>query len=315
MNPALAGVAWALIFVTLEAVQYVFFGGIFQRMSSFLFGFLVFGITTVTFVGWAAWKAPEQLKAAFANPAPLIAANVTATLAWAAYLMSVQLIEPAAAYTIAAGAMPITAYLAYRFGLPEGDPMRNRMEALGNLVVFGGIVYLSFATIIGWSGFVRGGPGVAAAGVLLAIADGVLFTMVIIYCQRMDRVGVGPSAVFGLRQMLYIVAAGGLVTLGVDSKGALEPSDIAFIVLIGLVLTVPPLYALQRAVSLISTLTISALTALGPFLIFGLQMFEGRVDYAPATLAGLLFYFAGALLAAFGAVRATAAGEVPAAGE
>ena len=315
MNPALAGVSWALAFVVLEAVQYVFFGGVFQRMSSFLFGFLVFSITTVTFVGWTVWKAPEQLKAALANPAPLIAANVAATFAWASYLLSVQLIEPAAAYTIAAGAMPITAYLAYRLGLPEGDPMRNRMEGLGNLVVFGGIVYLSLATILGWSGFVRGGAGVAAAGVLLAIADGVLFTMVIIYCQRMDRAGVGPSAVFGLRQMLYIFVAGGLVTLGVDSKGPLAPSEIAFIVLIGLVLTVPPLYALQRAVAMISTLTISALTALGPFLIFGLQMIEGRVDYAPATLAGLMFYFAGALLAAFGAVKATASGAAPAAGE
>ena len=315
MNPALAGVSWALAFVVLEAVQYVFFGGIFQRMSSFLFGFLVFSVTTVAFVGWTAWRAPEQLKAAFASPRPLIAANLAATLAWASYLMSVQLIEPAAAYTIAAGAMPITAYLAYRFGLPEGDPMRNRMEALGNLVVFGGIVYLSAVTIIGWSGFVRGGAGVAAAGVLLAIADGVLFTLVIIYCQRMDKGGVGPGAVFGLRQMLYIVAAGGLVTLGVDSKGALAPSEIALIVLVGLILTVPPLYALQRAVALISTLTISALTALGPFVIFGLQMMEGRVDYAPATLAGLMFYFAGALLAALGAVRATASSAAPAAGE
>ncbi|MGI9413542.1 MAG: hypothetical protein ACR2PM_07730, partial [Hyphomicrobiales bacterium] len=192
MSRALTGVIWALAFVTLEAVQYVFFGGIFQRMSSFLFGFIVFGITTVTFVGWAAFRTPEQLKAAFANPAPLIAANVTATLAWASYLLSVQLIEPAADYTIAAGAMPITAYLAYRFGIPEGDPMRNRMEAVGTLTVFGGILYLSVATIAGCSGFVRGGAGVATAGVLLAIADGVLFTMVIIYCQRMDRGGVGP---------------------------------------------------------------------------------------------------------------------------
>jgi hypothetical protein len=61
---------------------------------------------------------------------------------------------------------------------------------------------------------------------------------------------------------------------------------------------------LQRAVALISTLTIGALTALGPFIIFGLQLIEGRVDYAPATLAGLGLYSIGAVLAALGAVTA-----------
>jgi len=299
MNRAVAGVAWALAFVTPEAVQYVFFGGIFQRMSSFVFGMVVFGTTTVLFVGWAAIAAPAQLRAAFANPRLLIAVNLLATFAWAAFLMSVQLIEPAVAYTIGAGVMPVTAYLAYRFGVPEGDAMRNRTEALGNLLVLAAVAYLALATIAGWTGFVRGGPAVAAAGVALAATDGVLFTWVIIYCQRLDRVGVGPSAVFGLRQMLYVLAAASCAAVGLDAKDALPWSEIAMLGAIGIALTVPPLYALQRAVALISTLTISALTALGPFVIFGLQMIEGRVEYAPATLAGLTVYFAGALLAAF----------------
>ena len=30
MNPAVIGVIWCLVFVALEAIQYVFFGGIFQ---------------------------------------------------------------------------------------------------------------------------------------------------------------------------------------------------------------------------------------------------------------------------------------------
>jgi len=52
-------------------------------------------------------------------------------------------------------------------------------------------------------------------------------------------------------------------------------------------------------------MTIGALTALGPFVIFGLQMIEGRVAYSLATLIGLVVYFAGAMLAALGAVKAT----------
>ena len=305
MNRATLGVLMALVFVVLESAQFVFFGGLFQRMSSFLFGFLVFGITVIGFVGWTALRNPRQIEVAISNPLPLIGVNVAATLAFAAYLTSVQLVEPAITYTISAGAMPITTYILYRFGVVEGEAMRNRMEAGGNLLLLCGIVYLAIITVAGWSGFVRGDWRIAATGVLLAIVDGVAFTWVLVYSQRLSRLGIGPGAVLGLRLPLYVLVAGGCVVLqvdGGDTPGALE---IAWFVLIGLLLTAPPLYTLQTAISMISTLTISALTALGPFVIFGLQLLEGRVDYSPATLAGLSIYFAGALSAAFGAVRAT----------
>ena len=51
MSPLLAGLLWATAYVVLEATQFVYFGVLFQRMSSFLFGFLVFGIIAVAFVG------------------------------------------------------------------------------------------------------------------------------------------------------------------------------------------------------------------------------------------------------------------------
>lgn len=307
MTPAVIGVLWAIAFVLLESVQYVYFGGLFQTMSSFLFGFLVLAVVVVAAVLWAAVAARDQLKAAFANPGPLIGANITATFAWGAYLGSVQLIEPAIAYTIGAGVMPITAYLAHRLGVPEGEPMRNRTEALGILALALGIVYLACVTVFGLSGFVRGGPWTGLAGVCLAVADGVLFTAMLIYCQRMDRSGVGPGLVFGLRFPLYVLSAGAVVALGLDTMPAPPLNETVLIVVIGLALTVPPLYALQRAVASVSTLTIGALTAIGPFVIFALQQIEGRVDYSTATLVGLTLYFAGALFAVFGAVRAATA--------
>ncbi|MEM7225625.1 MAG: hypothetical protein AAF495_21785 [Pseudomonadota bacterium] len=304
MNRAVLGVLLALVFVCLESMQFVYFGGLFQRMSSFLFGFLVFSITVIGFVGWTALTDPRQIRAAFENPKPLIGVNLAAAFAFGAYLTSVQLIEPAVTYTISAGAMPITTYVLYRCGLREGEPMRNTMEGLGNALLFCGIVFLAVITVLGQSGFVRGGWEVGVAGVLLAIMDGVFFTFVLVFSQRLDRVGVGAGAVLGLRLPLYIAVAGTFVLFEVDNKAPLGASEIALYVLIGLLLLIPPLYTLQKAISMISTLTISALTALGPFVIFGLQMFEGRVDYAPATLVGLSIYFAGALLAASGAVKA-----------
>ena len=131
-------------------------------------------------------------------------------------------------------------------------------------------LYIAYilATMAGWTGFVRGGPLTAAVGVACAIADGVMFTLLLIYCQRLNKAGVGPGAVFGLRFPLYVLVVGGVAFAGFDQRPPLAASDIAFIVAIGLALTIPPLYALQRAVAVVSTMTISVLSALGPFVIF-----------------------------------------------
>ncbi len=305
MRKSTVGILFALAFVLLESTQFVFFGGLFQKMSSFLFGFLVFGLVVFVFVGWTIAFKPDQFKIALAHPKQLLAVNVGAVITFTAYLTSVQLVEPAITYTISSGTMPITAYVLYRFGLREGEPMRNRFEAVGNILLFCGIVFLGYVTVAGWTGFVRGDWLVALTGVLLAVLDGVFFTLILVYSQRMNRDGVGPSAVLGLRLPLYVIATALFAYVEVEQFEPLAGSQIAIYVMIGFILTVPPLYLLQKAVPLISTLTLSALTALGPFLIFALQLLEGRVDYSQATLAGLAAYFVGALLAAIGAVHAS----------
>jgi len=315
VSSAVAGLLWAFAFVLLEAVQYVFFGGLFQRMSAFQFGFWVFLITSSAFIAWSCWQRPDEVKLVLGNPRLLIAINVTAALAWVSYLGAVQLIEPAIAYTIGAGVMPLTAYLAWRWQVPEGEPMRNRIEATGNVILLFSVFLLAVVTLLGWSGFVRGNVMTALAGVLLAIADGVLFTWLLIFCQRLDRIGVRPATVFGFRFPLYVVVAGVATFGGVEAGGG-PGGDPGFratllVVIIGIILIVPPLVALQKAVALVSTLTIGTVTALGPFIIFGLQLVEGRVVYSTATMIGIALYSAGAVIAAIGAVRASAHTSAP----
>ena len=303
MPPLLAGVFWTLVFVVVEAIQFVYFGGLFQEISSFTFGFFVFGIIAILFISGSAITASGQLRIALNNPKLLFRLNLYATLAWASYLTSVQLLEPAVVYTIAAGAMPVAAYLADRLGANEGQQPINAIEALGLLLLIAAIIYLVGVTLSGNSGFVRGGSLTALAGVLLAIADGVFFTLMLICSQRLDTKGVGPGTVFGLRFPLYVVTAGGLSLYGLDAKTALPADTVLFIVLLGLLLTVPHLYALQRAVGNISTAAISALTTLGPFIIFLLQIFEDRVEYSNATLVGLVIYCVGSLISVAGTLR------------
>ena len=50
MSKSVIGVLWGLVFVVIESIQFVYFGGLFQRMSSFEFGFLVFGIASAAFI-------------------------------------------------------------------------------------------------------------------------------------------------------------------------------------------------------------------------------------------------------------------------
>lgn len=303
MRPAVIGLVWATAFVVLEAVQFVFFGGLFQRMNAFLFGFLVLGITTLVFVAAAIVRVPGQVRVAFAQPRLLIQVNVTAALAWLAFLGSVQMIEPAVAYTIGAGVMPLTAFALSRIGWPEGEALRNEAEVLGTVVIALALIGLAAVTFAGGSGFARAGG--AFLGVGLAVADGVLFTLLLVYCQRLDRAGVGASAVFGLRFPLYVLTAGALAAMTLGPEDVLPWGDTLVAAAVGMCLVVPPLYALQRAVALVSTMTLGAITAAGPFVIFLLQMIEGRVDTSGLTLIGLCVYFAGALLAAYGAVKAT----------
>ena len=304
------GLIFAFLFVTIESAQFVYFGGLFQQMDLFQFGFLVFGLIALVFIGWAAIFNPQQLKTAFSMPRQLIAVNLGALVTFSAYLMSVQLLEPAITYTISSGTMPITAYVLYRLGVREGEPMRNGPEAVGNLLIFLSIIFLAMITVLGYSGFVRGDSSKAILGILLAITDGIFFTLILVYSQRLNKAGVQPAVVLGIRLPLYVLVTG-FVAYGAGRELApLDQSEIVFFVLLGFLLTVPPLYFLQKAVSMLTTLTISAITALGPFIIFMLQMVEGRIDYSQVTLMGLTIYIIGAILASWGAVKATASRAV-----
>lgn len=303
MSSARTGLLWCFCFIVLESIQSVFFGHVFQRMDSFLIGALVFGATTVGVLLWSGLTIPDQLRMALANPRPLIGINVSVGLAWAAYLLAVQMIEPAIAFTLFSGVVPLTTILAAWIGVPEANGVRSWVEGLGNLVLACGIAALAFVTIAGWSGFVRGGAPAAVGGVALALTAGFIITWMIFFSRRLGHAGVGPLAQFGLRFIFYLAIAIPGAVLSLDHKGTVPLSELALVVLIGFALMSFPLLALQKAIPLVSPLTIGAISALGPLLIFLLQLIEGRVDYAPATLVGLGIFFVGALIAAFAATH------------
>ncbi|MEM7669905.1 MAG: DMT family transporter, partial [Pseudomonadota bacterium] len=300
MNNATLGLIWAFSFVILEAAQAVFFGGVFQDYDSFLIGAAVFGFTAVGTLVWTHFRSPDQLLIAWNNGHALLGLNLSTSFVWIAYFFALQMIEPAVVFTIFSGLIPVAILFFSALGVPEASPLRNRTEGAGLVIIMIAVTYLAAITLLGQSGFVRGGWMIALGGLLLTGVSAISLAAMMIYSQRLDRLGVAPVAQYGLRFPLYVAMALVAAGFGLDTKGPVDPQGLLIVVLIGFVIMAFPVFAMQKAISLMSTLTLAAITALGPLFVFLFQIIESRVDYAPATMNGLAIYFAGALLAAFG---------------
>lgn len=298
------GLFWCLTFVILDSAQAVFFGGVLQHLDGFMIGGLVFGLSSIGCILWTWFRLPEQIQIAKANPASLLGLNLSAAGGWLAYFLAIQLVEPAVAFTLFSGAVPITTIVAARFGFAEGQISRNKLEAFGYAVLIAGMGLLACFTLAGWSGFVRGGIEVALIGIFLSTFAGGLIAFMLLYSQRLDGHGLQPIAQFGLRFPLYLILTLIGFLLGIDAKEAAPFGEIVHAVAWGMVLLAFPIYAVQKAVSLVSSLTIGSIAAVSPLIVFLMQIVEDRVAYSDATSLGLAIYFLGAIIAAIGSAKA-----------
>ncbi len=304
LSPGTRGLLWCIVFVVLDAIQAVYFGNVLQHIDGFLLGGVVFGVSATFCIFWSVLKSPEQMRCARRNLGSVVGLNITAAGGWIFYLVAVQLIEPAVAFTIFAGSIPLVTIFVAWVGIPEGQLPRNTAEVFGNLLLAGGLLILSTITLLGLSGFVRGGIWAAINGILLAWIAGIFITGMLLYGQRLDRKGMDPITQFGFRFPLFLILSTGAVLLGLDGKGPTDPRNFVWAVAIGLVVLAFPIYAVQKAVSLASPLTIGAVAGTAPLIVFVLQMIEGRVETSLFTNLGLLICFAGSIVGSFGAAAA-----------
>jgi drug/metabolite transporter (DMT)-like permease len=298
MSDTARGLLYCLVFLVLEAAQAVYFGGVFQGVSSFLVGALVFGTTSLALLAFVAVRTPIQLAMIWELRLDIVLVNVLTASAWIAYFLSVQMIEPAIAFTLFSGALPLTVVIAAALGMAYAEPIGSKGEGISYTLLTGSLVYLVVVTVLDLSGFVRGSASIGLIGALLALFSGAAISLAVIVCRRMNAAGLGPTAQFGVRFVVYTVVATMLAFAGVDAKGEVPLQELALVFVVGLTIIAIPIYAFQRAVPLISAQTIAVATAMGPLIVFGLQMIEGRVVFAPATLVGLMIYSLCALITA-----------------
>ena len=168
------------------------------------------------------------------------------------------------------------------------------------MIILGSILFLGTVTVFGMTGFVRGGWFSGLLGVLLAVVDGIFFTLIMVFSKKLNHAGVHTTAVLGLRLPLYVFFTAALAGLTWREGTHHSPGDMVRFVCLGVLLTLPPLYLVQKAVPMVSTLTLSSVTALGPLFVLAMQLLEGRVEYKHVTSLGLVIYMVGAMFAAYG---------------
>ena len=304
MSRVSVGMICCLSFVSLEAFQAVYLGALFQGVDSFLVGAWVFGISAmVSFIATLVFR-PAELVASISSIQVVVGLNVLAAITWTTYFTAIQLIEPAVVFSIFSGMVPLGTILAAIIGMKEARSPQTALLQLGNGIMLVSLLLLAGTTVAGMSGFVRGNSYVALLGVVLSAVSGCCTALVILYSVRLNERGVGPLAQFGLRFVLYTMVSVLAFRAGIDDKAMpISVSELSVVVAIGLFVIAFPLYLVQKAVPLLPASTIAAITALGPALVFAMQLVEGRVSYAPVTLVGLSVYMGGAFIAVFGVYR------------
>src|SRR5690606_24712078 len=130
----------------------------------------------------------------------------------------------------------------------------------------------------------------AASGLMALTFSGVSITLSHLLAKRLNDQGIGANAVTGARYLLISVIALAVVVSGLRPTGVAHAGDWLWIAALATPLIALPLYALQVGISLTKPLTAQVLRALGPVIIFALELTDDRVVFSGAALAGLIAY-------------------------
>lgn len=261
-QPIWIGLVWSILYIGLESTQSVFFSSALQSLDSFLLGLLVFGVTTTLLSAGIFFCDRKQFSYARQSLIPLIACNLSTAAGWVLYLLAIQLIEPAVAFTVSSAAMPVAAIVFAHFNIAEPEHLNTLSKRFGIAMIILGMLFLGGTTLAGYSGFVRGGFGVGLGGLLCAIASGSAFSLMLVYCRTLDNAGLSPTGVFAFRFFAYLALALAGWHLQLDYTGPVENNELIQAVLIGLAIMAVPLFAMQKAIATVSVFLLSCIKVL-----------------------------------------------------
>jgi drug/metabolite transporter (DMT)-like permease len=291
MLKELLGPGLVLVFAVTQAFRDVYFANAFQGIDFFFVIALAFSISTVMFAAVTAIREPAAF-ARMRRELPALAwINVTTAVAWISYFYSLKHLQPSVVNTLHSGAGPLTVILLASFGIHIARPSAVRQaELVCHAGLAASLGVLCWAVLAGESGLRTDGFLLTVAGLVLPIVSGASITISLLWCKRLNERGIGADAITAGRYLLIIAIALLVEVVGDRPTGIGTPGQALSLGVAATILIVLPLYSLQVGVAHTPPLTAHVIRSLGPALIFGLELADGRIAYSGLILAGIALY-------------------------
>ncbi len=286
-----AGFLVSVAFVGLAAVRDVYLGGLFQRVSPLLVAMEAFTLCTLVLLPIALVHSRDSLAVLLRRSRDLFWVNVTSAMAWLAFFYALRLIEPSLVQILYSGIGPLSVVWIERY-LPGSTPAVPLTRA-ERPIYFGLLTSLVFAGAVALGGLSGAGAqpvGVTALGVMFAAGGGVSISVSTMLCRKLNDAGVTPGALLSLRYPATVFSAAVLASLSSSSLPAAPSLRVDALLVIASLLIIVPSYVNQVGISLASPLTVRAVLATGPVLIFFVQLIEGRLSASPYSLTAAILY-------------------------
>lgn len=285
------GPGLVMFFCVSQAFRDVYFANVFQGVDFFVIIVIAFSIATLVFGAVTAVRKTGELMRLRSEFPAVAWMNVLTALAWTCYFFSLKYQQPSIVNTLHSGAGPLTVVILAAFGIhiARPSPMR-RVQHLGYLGIAVSLLFLWWVALADRSGLPTESHSVTLAGLMLPIVSGTAITISSLWAKRLNERGIGADTVTAGRYILIVAVACCVVLTGDRPIGIDTLEQFSVLVLAAAVLIVLPLYSLQLGIARTAPLTTHTIRALGPVLVFGMELVDGRVGYSAPVLLGIALY-------------------------
>jgi drug/metabolite transporter (DMT)-like permease len=310
-NRETTGFMLSVVFVGLAAGRDVYFGGLFQRVHPLTVALTAFGLSTLVFLPIALVRDRAGLVRLLRRPGALVWINATSAIAWLSFFHALRIAEPALVQVVFFGIGPLSVVWIDRLVPGVASAARTPAERRLHAGLLASLLFAAAVMIFGWTGLGPQPTGRVLTGLGLTIGGGISISISTLLSRMVNDGGVGPATLIALRFPGAVMLAAILAALSpVSIAEGVTRGALASIAAAAALLIVLPNYVNQVGIALASPLTVRAVLAVGPVLVFLLQAAEGRVPSSPLTLAACVLY--GVFVVASAAARRAAIFSAPA---
>ena len=304
-NRETTGFLLSVVFVCLAAGRDVYFGALFQRVHPLAVALTAFTLCTLVFLPIALARDRAGLARLRRHARTLVWINVTSAIAWLSFFHALRLGEPALVQVVFFGIGPLSVIWIDRLAPGVATAERSAAERRLHAGLLGALLLAAAVMLGGASGLGPQPIGRALTALVLTVGGGVCISISTLLSRVVNDGGVRPATLIALRFPGAVVLAGALAASSPAAVAdGLTPGVLPTIALASLALIVLPNYVNQVGIALASPLTVRAVLAVGPVLVFALQLVEGRLPSSAATLAACVLYAVFAVASAVARRRA-----------